>query len=156
MARQWLHPTDGFGHVRPELARICARVAREARSRQAALEVNTDVLVHYVPLLTRLVIFGAGDDARPLCDVGASLGWHVSVADRRARLATQARFPNAALVLAADFDTTPPVTDSTLVRVNDLSDAVLAAWPARPNNRRRHTPLGRGTCRIFSMQSLAQ
>jgi xanthine dehydrogenase accessory factor len=103
VARQWLHPTDGFGQVTPELARLCAHVAGEARSYQTALDFNTDVLVHYVPPLTRLVIFGAGDDARPLCDVGALLGWHVSVADRRARLATEARFPNADAVLAADW-----------------------------------------------------
>jgi xanthine/CO dehydrogenase XdhC/CoxF family maturation factor len=54
--------------------------------------------------MTRLLIFGAGDDARPLCEIGSSLGWHVSVADRRARLATRARFPNADAVLAADWD----------------------------------------------------
>jgi xanthine/CO dehydrogenase XdhC/CoxF family maturation factor len=54
--------------------------------------------------LTRLLIFGAGDDARPLCEIGSSQGWHVSVADRRARLATRARFPDAHAVLAADWD----------------------------------------------------
>jgi xanthine/CO dehydrogenase XdhC/CoxF family maturation factor len=40
----------------------------------------------------------------PLCDVGASLGWHVSVVDRRARLATRARFPNARVVVAGEWD----------------------------------------------------
>jgi len=65
---------------------------------------DQDVLLHYVPPLTRLVIFGAGDDARPVCEIGASLGWHVSVADRRARYATSARFPHARRVLACDWD----------------------------------------------------
>jgi len=32
------------------------------------------------------------------------MGWHVSVADRRGRLATRARFPNARAVLACDWD----------------------------------------------------
>src|SRR5262249_39243574 len=76
---------------------------REGRSIHEPIAADTDVLVQYVPPLTRLVIFGAGDDARPLCDIGASLGWHVSVADRRARLATRARFPRAQAVVAADW-----------------------------------------------------
>ena len=63
-----------------------------------------DLLVHYIPPVTRLLIFGAGDDAMPLCDIAASLGWHVSVVDRRARFATRARFPNARAVLASDWD----------------------------------------------------
>jgi xanthine/CO dehydrogenase XdhC/CoxF family maturation factor len=88
----------------PELARICGEVMREARSHHATVDSNTDVLVQYVPPLTRLLIFGAGDDARPLCEIGSSLGWHVSVADRRARLATRARFPRGRAVLSADWD----------------------------------------------------
>ena len=54
--------------------------------------------------MTRLLIFGAGDDAMPLCDIGASLGWHVSVVDRRARLATSARFPNARAVVTSEWE----------------------------------------------------
>src|SRR5258706_8805456 len=54
--------------------------------------------------MTRLLIFGAGDDAMPLCDIGASLGWHVSVVDRRARLATRARFPNARAIVASEWE----------------------------------------------------
>jgi xanthine/CO dehydrogenase XdhC/CoxF family maturation factor len=65
---------------------------------------DKDVLLHYVPPITRLVVFGAGDDARPVCEIGSSLGWHVSVADRRARYATTARFPNARAVLACEWD----------------------------------------------------
>jgi len=120
VAREWLHQAEGLGDARPELARLCGSVAREARSCQATLDVDTDVLVHFVPPLTRLVIFGAGDDARPLCDVGASLGWHVSVADRRARLATEERFPNADAVLSADWD---EVVDA--VRLTPRTAAVL-------------------------------
>jgi xanthine dehydrogenase accessory factor len=102
VAREWLSADPGG--VTTELERICRDVARERRSGHAALGTATDVLVQYMPALTRLVLFGAGDDAQPLCDVGRSLGWHVTVADRRARLATVARFPNADLVLAADWD----------------------------------------------------
>ena len=63
-----------------------------------------DVLVQHVPPLTRLIIFGAGDDAQPLCEAASLLGWHVSVADRRARLATRARFPKARQVVAGDWE----------------------------------------------------
>jgi xanthine/CO dehydrogenase XdhC/CoxF family maturation factor len=104
VTRKWLQQAEGPCDVMPQLARIGGEVAREARSRHATLDSDTDVLVQYVPPVTRLLIFGAGDDARPLCDIGSSLGWHVSVADRRARLATRTRFPTAHTVLAADWD----------------------------------------------------
>jgi xanthine/CO dehydrogenase XdhC/CoxF family maturation factor len=104
VTREWRRRADGSCRVIPELAGICADVTREARSHHATVDSDTEVLVQYVPPMTRLLIFGAGDDARPLCDVGSSLGWHVSVADRRARLATRSRFPNAHAVLAADWD----------------------------------------------------
>jgi len=87
VTRDWLPPAD-----------------HETRSIHKVVASDTDVLVQYVPALTRLVIFGAGDDARPLCDIGASLGWHVSVADRRTRLATAARFPRARTIVAAEWD----------------------------------------------------
>ena len=50
----------------------------------------------------RLVIFGAGDDARPVVLVAALLGWSVVVADGRAQLARAERFPEAEQVVAAD------------------------------------------------------
>jgi xanthine/CO dehydrogenase XdhC/CoxF family maturation factor len=102
VAREWL--ADEPIGVTPDFRRICLDLAREGKSGHAVLDSATEVLVQYMPALTRLVIFGAGDDARPLCDIGRSLGWHVTVADRRARLATEARFPNADVVLAADWD----------------------------------------------------
>jgi len=59
----------------------------------------------YVEELTapqRLVVFGAGDDARPLVSMAALLGWSVEVMDGRAQLATAARFPEAERVVATD------------------------------------------------------
>lgn len=112
---------------------------REARSIHEAIAADTDVLVQYVPPLTRLVIFGAGDDARPLCDIGASLGWHVSVADRRARLATRARFPRAQAVVAADWeDAIDAVTFSSrtaaVLMTHDVDDdaSILSALAREP------------------------
>jgi xanthine dehydrogenase accessory factor len=43
----------------------------------------------------RLFVLGAGEDAKPLVEMAALLGWIVIVADGRAQLATAARFPHA-------------------------------------------------------------
>jgi xanthine/CO dehydrogenase XdhC/CoxF family maturation factor len=48
-----------------------------------------------------LVVFGAGEDARPLVRLGRELGWHVTVVDSRAGHATLARFPEADAVIVA-------------------------------------------------------
>jgi xanthine/CO dehydrogenase XdhC/CoxF family maturation factor len=48
-----------------------------------------------------LVIFGAGDDARPLCGMAAGLGWSVAVADPRGAMATRERFPGACGLVVA-------------------------------------------------------
>jgi xanthine dehydrogenase accessory factor len=50
-----------------------------------------------------LVIVGAGHIARPLCRVGALLGFRVTVLDDRPEFATRERFPEAAEVRRADF-----------------------------------------------------
>jgi xanthine dehydrogenase accessory factor len=50
-----------------------------------------------------LVIVGAGHIARPLCRVGALLGFKVTVLDDRPDFATRERFPEAAEVRRADF-----------------------------------------------------
>jgi len=50
-----------------------------------------------------LVIVGAGHIARPLCRVGAMLGFRVTVLDDRPEFATRERFPEAAEVRRADF-----------------------------------------------------
>jgi xanthine dehydrogenase accessory factor len=50
-----------------------------------------------------LVIVGAGHIARPLCRVGAMLGFRVRVLDDRPEFATRERFPEAEEVRRADF-----------------------------------------------------
>lgn len=50
-----------------------------------------------------LVIVGAGHIARPLCRVGALLGFRVTVLDDRPEFATRERFPEADVVARADF-----------------------------------------------------
>jgi xanthine/CO dehydrogenase XdhC/CoxF family maturation factor len=48
----------------------------------------------------RLFVLGAGDDAKPVVAMAASLGWRVTVADGRQQLARAERFPDAERVVA--------------------------------------------------------
>src|SRR5439155_9657200 len=50
-----------------------------------------------------LLIVGAGHIALPLAQVGALLGFQVTVLDDREEMATTERFPDAARVLRVDF-----------------------------------------------------
>jgi xanthine dehydrogenase accessory factor len=99
VSRTWL---DG-ANTDPELGPLRLQAIETAQSRHGVIDANRRALVYYVPAMTRLVILGAGDDARPLCTLARSLGWHVTVADRRARLATRERFPDADEIIAADW-----------------------------------------------------
>ncbi|HEU5081223.1 MAG TPA: XdhC/CoxI family protein [Opitutaceae bacterium] len=56
---------------------------------------RVQVLFEYLPPPFCLNIFGAGDDAQPLCRVAKELGWIVRVFDPRPAFATQERFPSA-------------------------------------------------------------
>jgi xanthine dehydrogenase accessory factor len=49
----------------------------------------------------RLILFGAGDDARPMVELAALLGWRVTVVDGRAQWARPERFPQAEQVMVA-------------------------------------------------------
>ncbi len=82
-------------HFDPHLEHLRERAMCAERSVQGPIAPQRRALVHYIRPLVRLVILGAGNDARPLATLGRSLGWHVAVADRRARLATRGRFPDA-------------------------------------------------------------
>ncbi len=48
----------------------------------------------------RLIVLGAGEDAKPVVALAASLGWRVAVADGRAQFARAERFPEAQRVMA--------------------------------------------------------
>jgi xanthine/CO dehydrogenase XdhC/CoxF family maturation factor len=50
----------------------------------------------------RLVVFGAGDDARPMVQMAALLGWNVVVVDGRSQWARVERFPEARRVVVAE------------------------------------------------------
>jgi xanthine dehydrogenase accessory factor len=56
---------------------------------------------------TALLVFGAGDDARPLVRMAKELGWQVTVADPRPAWATRERFPTADDTIVVPPDTVP-------------------------------------------------
>lgn len=67
-----------------------------------------------------LVIFGAGEDARPLARLAKEIGWHVTVADSRSSYATAARFPEADAVTVA-----PALQAIQSLTVDDSGYAVI-------------------------------
>ncbi len=62
------------------------------------------VFYEYLPMPVPLLIFGAGDDAQPLCQMAAELGFVVKVIDPRPTYATKERFPAADTVTVAKPD----------------------------------------------------
>lgn len=79
-------------------ARAALDAGRSAWRRVPELPGQPSVFFEYIPPPPRLVILGAGDDARPLARFARELGWSVAVADPRAAFATPERFPAAATV----------------------------------------------------------
>lgn len=51
----------------------------------------------------RLIIVGAGHIAVPLCELGAMLGFHITVIDDRASFANRERFPDADEIIVKPF-----------------------------------------------------
>lgn len=95
----------------PELDRRAAELAAEllrGQGREGPRQVETArgswtlyLEAHRPP--PELVIVGAGHIARPLCRLGAMLGFRVRVLDDRPAFATRERFPDAEEVRRADF-----------------------------------------------------
>jgi xanthine/CO dehydrogenase XdhC/CoxF family maturation factor len=56
---------------------------------------NVSIFIDRIQPPTRLLIFGAGDDAQPLHRIAAEIGWDTLVADPRSAYATTTRFPAA-------------------------------------------------------------
>jgi len=59
------------------------------------LEPGSTVFTEVFAPPARLLVCGAGDDARPLVDAATAVGWRVVVADHRPAYLTAARFPAA-------------------------------------------------------------
>jgi xanthine dehydrogenase accessory factor len=65
-----------------------------------------ELFVERIAAPQRLFVLGAGDDAKPLVDMGVLLGWSVTVMDGRTQLARTERFPEAERVVVVSSDYT--------------------------------------------------
>jgi xanthine/CO dehydrogenase XdhC/CoxF family maturation factor len=75
--------------------------ARAGVLRQGWVETMPEgIFVERIAAPQRLLVLGAGDDAKPLVSMGALLGWSVRVMDGRPQLAKAGRFPEAERVVA--------------------------------------------------------
>ena len=94
-----------------EVVFMSAGVSAEKIACAAALVPGQGYEGRYVERLgapQRLVVLGAGDDARPLVRMAVGMGWSVVVADGRAQLARAERFPEAAVaVIGEELDVRP-------------------------------------------------
>ncbi len=96
--KTWL-PEGGLG-----LRRLVVNATGEVLFRSAGISDDemTGVYEERFGAPQRLVLIGAGDDARPVAAMGALLGWNVEVLDGRAQLARAERFPGASRVRAVE------------------------------------------------------
>jgi xanthine dehydrogenase accessory factor len=65
----------------------------------SAEDSGNGIFVEQIKAPQRLFVLGAGDDAKPLVDMAALLGWSITVADSRPQLAKPDRFPKAEQVI---------------------------------------------------------
>ncbi len=79
----------------------CDRVLSTKKSLIKHYEGSSSVLFHFVALPVRLMVIGAGNDAKPLVDLASLLGWNITVADGRTTHATYQRFPKASNIIIA-------------------------------------------------------
>ncbi len=89
--------------LRGEERRVVTSLPENGRSlRRGVGEAAVEGIVEWIRAPQRLVVFGAGDDAQPMVQMAALLGWDVTVIDGRAPWARAERFPAAVKVIAAE------------------------------------------------------
>jgi len=94
------------GALKDELLNDAKSVLQEGRSATKVYQSESE-LTGFVELLkpaVLLLVFGAGNDAIPLVQMAAVLGWHTTVIDGRTNYAVSSRFPLAKKVLLAKPD----------------------------------------------------
>jgi xanthine dehydrogenase accessory factor len=87
------------------LESACKLALSEGASRTVCVGKNVEAFVELLTPAVRLLIFGAGDDAVPLSELGKYLGWQVWVFDGRARYARRERFAQADEVILRSVET---------------------------------------------------
>lgn len=81
-----------------EISNSSSQKSPQTRTYQLS-EGEVTVLIEVIKPPTPLLVFGAGDDAIPVVEFGKSLGWQVTVVDRRSDYAMLERFPRADRVI---------------------------------------------------------
>jgi xanthine dehydrogenase accessory factor len=102
-----------LAHILKPVNRVGARLIEESAlkegvSNSEVKRMNSGEEVFFETLAppVRLLIFGAGDDAVPLTELGRHLGWQVCVFDGRPHYARPAKFPLAHEVAVLDSNAT--------------------------------------------------
>ncbi len=80
-----------------DLRHIARRAAHSSLHRVG----SHHLFVEHLQPAQRVVIFGAGEDARPLARLASEMGWSVVVVDGRVQFAKAERFPTAQQVVVA-------------------------------------------------------
>ncbi len=76
------------------------------------------MFVEYLAAPPRLTIFGAGDDSIPIAEFAARLGWRLAVADGRAHLLRNGKFPPDTVRHLLTLDGAPPAAGSTFCDID--------------------------------------
>lgn len=114
---RWLDGSVTANFDDSALAATLRRALDETEGRHAAIRqlprndgTRTGVLLESIEPPVPLLLFGAGDDAKPLAQLAKQIGWHVTVVDARPAYAQAERFPEADAVLCQrpEFLTIPP------------------------------------------------
>jgi xanthine dehydrogenase accessory factor len=88
-----------FGEARTALGDVSRRPSRTVE--RTVGEARCEILVDVIAPAPRLIVFGAGEDARPLVRIAAASGMDVAVVDWRRELVSADRLPDAGTLVCA-------------------------------------------------------
>jgi xanthine/CO dehydrogenase XdhC/CoxF family maturation factor len=92
---QTVDPSFRVSDPLQSLAEVALASGGPTETRLSLSGTEVRIWTDFRPARPGLWIFGAGDDAQPLLELGKTLGWYVTVADGRSQLATPERFSSA-------------------------------------------------------------
>jgi xanthine dehydrogenase accessory factor len=107
------------------------RATRIASCTDAATGTEVEIFCETIKPPVPLVIFGSGDDAAMVSRLAKTLGWHVTIVDRRPSYLTPARLPDADILTLCepeDVAATVPLAPRTVALVmthNYLQDRAI-------------------------------
>ncbi|MCT2537794.1 XdhC family protein [Aquibacillus koreensis] len=99
VSNDYLYVAEDHDHFGEWIGEIPKNIQHLGDGIHACKDLGYDVYVQHMHPKQRLIIFGAGIDARPLVSFATATGFHVTVADWRPALCTKEKFPNAAEVV---------------------------------------------------------